>query len=49
MHYQEYDFSNCDILVLAGDIHTGTKGVEWIKERVRNIPVLYVMGNHVIQ
>ncbi|QEN03351.1 phosphoesterase [Thiospirochaeta perfilievii] len=44
--YREYEFSNCDLLILAGDIYSGTKGVEWIKNKVTNIPVIYVMGNH---
>lgn len=25
--YKEYNFSSCDVLVLAGDIYTRTKGV----------------------
>lgn len=44
--YQSFDFTDSDILILAGDIHTGTKGVEWIRDKVKNIPVIYVMGNH---
>ncbi len=44
--YREYDLRGCDVLILAGDIHTGTKGIEWIKGKVKDIPVLYVMGNH---
>ena len=44
--YQEFDFSECDMLILAGDIHTGTRGVEWNRDKVSDIPVIYVMGNH---
>jgi len=42
----EYDFSNIDLLILAGDIDLGLKGFEWISEKVKDIPVLYVLGNH---
>lgn len=43
---QEFDFTSCEVLVLAGDIHVGTKGVEWIMSKVNDIPVIYVLGNH---
>ena len=43
---REFDFSACDLLILAGDIHLGIKGFEWISEKVKNIPVIYVLGNH---
>jgi Icc-related predicted phosphoesterase len=35
-----------DIVVLAGDIHQGTKGIDWAKRTFPDIPVLYVIGNH---
>ncbi len=38
---------NCDLIVLAGDIHRWNKSVEWIK---KNFPedkkIIYVAGNH---
>jgi predicted phosphodiesterase len=34
-----------DVVVLAGDIHNGTAGVEWAEQTFR-APVLYVAGNH---
>lgn len=37
---------NIDVLVLAGDIHLGTKGIHWVKQQALEIPVLYVLGNH---
>jgi predicted MPP superfamily phosphohydrolase len=40
--------TDADIIILAGDIDTGTKGVEWAileSERLGK-PVLYVLGNH---
>jgi Icc-related predicted phosphoesterase len=42
----ELDFSNVDLVVLAGDINIGEKGFLWIKEKIKHIPVLYVLGNH---
>lgn len=35
-----------DLVVLAGDIHVGTKGVAWAKETFKDQPVIYVPGNH---
>lgn len=35
---------SADIVVLAGDIDTGTKGVEWARDLGK--PVIYVAGNH---
>lgn len=42
----ELSFLNADMVILAGDINVGVKGVEWIKSEIRNIPVVYVLGNH---
>jgi Icc-related predicted phosphoesterase len=44
--YTELSFDNADIVVLAGDINLGTKGIEWIKTKIPNKPVIYVLGNH---
>lgn len=35
-----------DVVVLAGDIHLGAKGVEWALGAFPDVPVLYVVGNH---
>jgi predicted phosphohydrolase len=35
-----------DVVVLAGDIHVGTKGVAWARDEFPDVPVLYVLGNH---
>lgn len=35
-----------DAVVLAGDISTGARAVEWAKEAFTGIPVIYVHGNH---
>jgi len=38
--------NNPDILVLAGDIHVGTKAIDWIRNLTQEVPILYIMGNH---
>jgi len=38
--------TDADVVVLAGDIHVGEKGVPWAIDSVLNKPVLYVLGNH---
>jgi predicted phosphodiesterase len=35
-----------DVIVLAGDIHVGTRGLEWAREQFPSLPILYVVGNH---
>jgi predicted phosphodiesterase len=35
-----------DVVILAGDIHSGTKGVAWAMKTFADIPTLYVPGNH---
>ena len=35
-----------DIVVLAGDIHSGVKGIAWARKHFRLTPVIYVPGNH---
>ncbi|MGF6127901.1 putative phosphodiesterase [Pseudomonas frederiksbergensis] len=37
--------ADADIVILAGDIHTKARGVEWAND-VFDCPVLYVCGNH---
>ena len=36
--------TDADVVILAGDIHPGTKGMEWAKGFHK--PVMYVAGNH---
>lgn len=39
--------STCpDVVVLAGDIHSGSAAVKWAEETFRYIPTIYVSGNH---
>ena len=35
-----------DVVVLAGDIHQGARGIEWARRAFANLPVIYVAGNH---
>jgi len=42
----EYPESDCDIVVLAGDIHIKDRGVRWAIENIKDKPVIYVLGNH---
>lgn len=35
-----------DVVVFAGDIDIGIKGVEWIKKQKISCPIVYVLGNH---
>lgn len=39
-------FTGADVVVLAGDINLGAKGIDWIKSKIVNVPVIYVLGNH---
>ncbi len=38
--------ADADIIVLAGDVHVGTKGLKWITDHFAAKPVIYVPGNH---
>ncbi|MFZ6743534.1 metallophosphoesterase [Undibacterium sp. JH2W] len=38
--------SQPDVVILAGDIHAGSKAVSWAAQHFAGIPVLYVHGNH---
>src|SRR5258708_38825610 len=35
-----------DVVVLAGDVHTGKNGIKWILKTLPDRPVIYVLGNH---
>jgi predicted phosphodiesterase len=35
-----------DVVILAGDIHIGKKGIDWAKVNFPDRPVIYVLGNH---
>lgn len=38
--------TDADVVVLAGDIHLGIKGIIWAIKNIPNKPVIYVLGNH---
>lgn len=42
----EINYSDVDLVILAGDIHVKEHGYKWASENVKGIPVLYVLGNH---
>ncbi|WP_306622174.1 metallophosphoesterase [Chryseobacterium ginsenosidimutans] len=42
----DLSFDQADVVVLAGDVNLGTKGIEWIKTKIPDKPVIYVLGNH---
>lgn len=50
LHLEFSDFTppplEADIVVLAGDIHTGTDGLDWAARSFPETPVLYLPGNH---
>ncbi len=37
---------DADVIVLAGDVHTGKNGIKWILETFPDRPAIYVLGNH---
>jgi len=42
----ELSLPEADVVVLAGDIHLGREGCQWIRRQFRDKPVIYVLGNH---
>lgn len=38
--------TNADVVVLAGDIGVGADGISWAVRQYRDMPVIYVPGNH---
>ncbi len=42
----QLSFEVADVVILAGDVNIGTKGIEWIKSTIEDKPVIYVLGNH---
>jgi Icc-related predicted phosphoesterase len=45
---REIPVTDADVIVLAGDIDVGLKGVQWAIDisKIHNKPVVYVFGNH---
>ena len=47
MEYKDYQPAiDADIILLAGDIHSGTKGLQWAREQFPGSEIVYVAGNH---
>ena len=50
LHLEFSDFTppplEADIVMLAGDIHTGTESLDWAARSFPETPVLYLPGNH---
>ena len=50
IHLEFADFipykDDYDVVILAGDVHPGMDGLEWIKSHFPAIPVVYIAGNH---
>jgi predicted phosphodiesterase len=44
--FMDLSFHNADVVILAGDVDLGTKGIDWIKSAITDVPVIYVLGNH---
>ncbi|QIH34148.1 metallophosphoesterase [Sphingobacterium sp. DR205] len=44
--YNDFNLRVADVLVLAGDIDLGVKGIHWLKSLSLDIPIIYVLGNH---
>ncbi|WP_205273824.1 metallophosphoesterase family protein [Myroides odoratimimus] len=39
-------FNQADLVILSGDTHIGTKGIEWVKKYIPTKNVIYLLGNH---
>ncbi len=50
LHLEFSDFdvpqSGYDVVILAGDIHIGESGVIWAVNKFKDVPVIYICGNH---
>ena len=44
--FDQMDFAQADVVVFAGDIDHGTRGIEWMKETLPHKTIIYVLGNH---
>ena len=49
LEFGDYGFQDAgaDVVVLAGDIHTKNRGLEWVLNAIPgDMPIIYVYGNH---
>ncbi|TDR18269.1 metallophosphoesterase [Marinicella litoralis] len=42
----QVDYKDVDVVVLAGDVHVKDNGFKWASDKIKEIPVIYVLGNH---
>ena len=42
----EFQRTDADVVILAGDIHLGQSGFKWALENITDQKVIYVLGNH---
>ena len=42
----EYQETDSDVVVLAGDIMERARGLDWALSEIRNKPVIFIFGNH---
>lgn len=43
---EQVAWAAADVVVLAGDIHTGVQGMAWARQAFADKPIVYVAGNH---
>jgi predicted phosphodiesterase len=48
LEFEPFDIpqADADLIILAGDIGIGTKGLEWAASNAIDKPVIYINGNH---
>lgn len=42
----DVDCNDLDLIILAGDVNIKDYGLKWANDQFKDIPVLYVLGNH---
>lgn len=48
LEFDEYELlvDEADVVIMAGDIYVGDKGIKWVEKHIKHKPVIYVLGNH---
>lgn len=44
--FNPISFKNADLIIFAGDINIGTRGIDWMRKDLANKKIIYVLGNH---
>lgn len=42
----ELSFDHSDVVIFAGDVNIGIKGIEWMLKEIPQKQIIYVLGNH---